>query len=216
MISLLRYIDILPMAISLCSLLMDHFIWKYRWTIFQCENYFISHIFGIIMTYYILIIVTVTRKMFPFDDVIMMCHDIPNVDPSVSFFRIRLSHCPAYINFQNMYIQCYYIWHSSKSWWRHQMETFSALLAICAGNSPVSGEFHAQRPVTRSFDVFFDLRRNKRLSKQWWGWWFETVSSPLWRHCNVTTCIDWKVPAVTCNVSFPGWVERSNGLWFMN
>ena len=39
------------------------------------------------------------------------------------------------------------------AWWRHQMETFSALLAICAGNSPVPGEFPAQRPVTRSFDV---------------------------------------------------------------
>ena len=44
------------------------------------------------------------------------------------------------------------------------------LLAICAGNSPVPGEFPAQRPVTRSFDVFFDLHPNKRLSKQWWGW----------------------------------------------
>ena len=51
-----------------------------------------------------------------------------------------------------------------KSWWRHQMETFSALPAICAGNSPVPGESPAQRPVTRSFDVFFDLRLNKRLS----------------------------------------------------
>ena len=39
------------------------------------------------------------------------------------------------------------------TWWRHQMETFSALLAICAGNSPVPGEFPSQRPVTRSFDV---------------------------------------------------------------
>ena len=46
------------------------------------------------------------------------------------------------------------------------METFSALLAICEGNSPVTGEFPAQRQVTRSFDVFFDLRLNKRLSKQ--------------------------------------------------
>ena len=69
-------------------------------------------------------------------------------------------------------------------WWRHQMETFSALLAICAGNSPVPGEFPAQRPVTRSFDVSFDLRVNIRLSKQSWGWWFETLSCPLWRHCN--------------------------------
>ena len=49
------------------------------------------------------------------------------------------------------------------------METFSALLAICAGNSPVPSEFPAQRPVTQSFDVFFDLRVNKRLRKQLWG-----------------------------------------------
>ena len=45
------------------------------------------------------------------------------------------------------------------------METFSVLLALCAGNSPVTGEFPTQRPVTRSFDVSFDLRLNKRLSK---------------------------------------------------
>ena len=70
------------------------------------------------------------------------------------------------------------------TWWRHQMGTFSALLAICAGNLLVSSEFPAQRPVTRSFDVFFDLHLNKRLSKQWWGWWFETPSRPSWRHWN--------------------------------
>ena len=48
------------------------------------------------------------------------------------------------------------------------------------------GEFPAQRPVTRSFDVFFDLRLNKRLSKQPWGWCFETPSWPLWRQCNAS------------------------------
>ena len=48
------------------------------------------------------------------------------------------------------------------------METFSALLAICAGNSPVTGEFPTQRPVTRSFDVFFDLRLNKRGGGEGW------------------------------------------------
>ena len=64
------------------------------------------------------------------------------------------------------------------------MEIFSALLAICAGNSPVTGEFPTQRPVTRSFDVYFDLRPKERLSKQWWGWWFETLSRSLWRHRN--------------------------------
>ena len=47
------------------------------------------------------------------------------------------------------------------------------------------GEFPTQRPVTRSFDVFFDLLRNKRLSKQPWGWWFATPSWSLWRHRNV-------------------------------
>ena len=64
------------------------------------------------------------------------------------------------------------------------METFSALLAICAGNPPVTREFPTQRPVTRSFDVFFHLRLNKQLSKQSWSWWFETLSRPFWRHCN--------------------------------
>ena len=61
---------------------------------------------------------------------------------------------------------------------------FSALLALCAGDSPVTGEFLAQRPVTRSSDVFFDMRLNIRLSKQSWGWWFETPLCSLWRHCN--------------------------------
>ena len=55
------------------------------------------------------------------------------------------------------------------------------------GNSPVPGELPAQRPVTRSFDVFFDLRPNKRLSKQSWGWWFERPSRSLWRHHNFDT-----------------------------
>ena len=71
------------------------------------------------------------------------------------------------------------------SWWRHQMDTFSALLAFWAGNSPVAGEFPAQRPVTRSFDVSFDLCLSKQLSKLSWGWWFETLSRPLRCHCNV-------------------------------
>ena len=69
------------------------------------------------------------------------------------------------------------------------MEIFSALLALCAGNSPVTGEFLAQKPVTRGFDVFFHLYLNKRLNKQSWGWWFETPSRrPLWRHCNEYSC----------------------------
>ena len=64
------------------------------------------------------------------------------------------------------------------------METFFALLALCAGNSPATGEFPALSPVTRNFDVFYNLRLNKRLSKQSWGWWLATPLDPLWRHCN--------------------------------
>ena len=58
------------------------------------------------------------------------------------------------------------------------------LLAICAGDPLVTGEFPSQRPMTQSFDVFFDLHLDKRLSKQSWGRWFETPSHSLWRHRN--------------------------------
>ena len=59
------------------------------------------------------------------------------------------------------------------------METHPALRALC-----VTGEFPSHRPVTRSFGVFFDLRLNRRLSKQPRRWWFETSACSLWRHCN--------------------------------
>ena len=74
------------------------------------------------------------------------------------------------------------------TWWRHQIETFSALQAICAGNSLVTGELPTQRASDAElFNVFFGLRLNKRLSKQSWGWWFKTSWRPLWRHCNTRT-----------------------------
>ena len=93
------------------------------------------------------------------------------------------------------------------SWWRHQMETFSALLTLCVGNSPVTGEFPAQRPVTRSFDVFFDLRLNKRLSKQSWCWWFETPSRSLWRHYNG---LKWNKRSVQ---AYHWWVGSFDGVY---
>ena len=65
------------------------------------------------------------------------------------------------------------------------------------GKSPVTGEFHAQRPVTRSFDVFFDLRLNKRLIKQSWGWWFETPLRSLWCHCNENWVANWGLIIMT-------------------
>ena len=80
--------------------------------------------------------------------------------------------------------RCLHIQQINQPWWRHQMEAFSALLAICAGNSPVSGEFPAQRPVTRGFDAFFDLARingwvNNRQAGD-----LRRHRAPLWRHRN--------------------------------
>ena len=67
------------------------------------------------------------------------------------------------------------------AWWHPQMETFSA---FCTRNSPVTGEFPSQRHMTWSFNVFCHLRLNKRLRRQSWGWWFQTQSRLLWRHCS--------------------------------
>ena len=74
--------------------------------------------------------------------------------------------------------------------WKHL--TFSALLAanwpFVWGKTPVTGGFPSQRPVTRSFDAFFYLRLDKRLSKQPRRRWFETPSRSLWRNCNASHC----------------------------
>ena len=76
-------------------------------------------------------------------------------------------------------ISLFHHYHEDVIKWKHFPRYW-----LCAGNSPVTGEFTAQRPVTRSFDVFFDLRLIKWRSKHSWGWWFKTPSRPLWRHCN--------------------------------
>ena len=71
------------------------------------------------------------------------------------------------------------------------------------------GEFPTQRPVTRSFDVFFDLRLNKRLSKQPWGWWFETPSWSLWRQCNDINITMWfaTISLLLALINFiPAWI----------
>ena len=105
------------------------------------------------------------------------------------------------------------------SWWRHQMEIFSTLLALCAGNLPVTGEFPSQRPVARSFDVFFDLRLNKRLSKQSWGWWLDTKSRSLWRRCNVKQVmleIRYHGYIVCKFTKSPNHIWRTRQIWWNN
>ena len=64
------------------------------------------------------------------------------------------------------------------------METFSALLAFCAGNSSVFSGFPLTKAIDAELWCFFDLSRNQQLSKQWRRQWYETPSHPLWRHCN--------------------------------
>ena len=115
----------------------------------------------------------------------LQSHHIPKVCSNRKSFAEKSSIKVKTLTFQSLVICHDFNWNHRLSSWRHQMEKFSALLAICAGNSVVPGEFPTQQPFTRSFDVFFDLRPYKRLSKQWWGWWFETPWFPLWLHCNV-------------------------------
>ena len=77
------------------------------------------------------------------------------------------------------------------------------------------GEFPAQRPVTRSFDVLFDLRLNKRLSKQSWGWWFDTLSRPLWRHCNAFICFLIIIDHIEAETKWPPFGSRHFKIHFL-
>ena len=100
-----------------------------------------------------------------------------------------------------------------KTWWRHQMETFSALLALCAGNSPVP----SQRPVTRSFDVLFDLRMNKRSNKQSWGCHRAHYDVTLMNPGKESRLFDKGIPAigkyVRCSLLWSAIRYRSGNRW---
>ena len=105
----------------------------------------------------------VTRKLFPIDDVIMPLCTLMARCLQLRYISFLLQNNP-----------------DDVIKWKH----FPGYWPVVQGirGSPVNSP---QRPVTRSFDVFFDLRLNKRLSKQSWGWWFSTPSRSLWRRCNV-------------------------------
>ena len=89
----------------------------------------------------------------------------------------------------------------------HSMQPTDIMTSSNGNIFRVTGPFPSQRPMTRSFDVFFDLRLNKRLSKQSWGWWFETPSGSIWRHCNelffITVCNQQKLLKVNKEVTSP-------------
>ena len=94
-------------------------------------------------------------------------------------------------------------WFRPSTWWHHQMETFSALLAIWRGihrspvNSPHKGQWRG---------VSFDMRPNKRLSNQSRGWRFETPSHPFWRHCNEVSAVSDLIWAANRNRSHAGYI----------
>ena len=103
----------------------------------------------------------------------------PEVDPEVT--RTRAEVCDFWVHRALMaakwnlyYLRLNCSTFQESSWWRHQMEKFSALLALCEGNPPVTDGFPSQRSVTRSFDVEQTIETP----------WFETPSRSLWRHCN--------------------------------
>ena len=127
--------------------------------------------------------------------------------PVINVHMSRQLSCP--VMAWAIFIFDHYLLNRSKSfftWLRHQMEIFSALLALCAGNSPVAGEFPSKRPETRSFDAYFYLRLNKRLGKQSRRWWFKTPSRSLWRRCD-------EIESVTYNPghSAEWYLETANG-----
>ena len=95
---------------------------------------------------------------------------------------------PKYSHFTHHSVAHLWEWVMGYLLWFHMMTSSNGNVFRVTG--PLCGEFTGpsdfptQRPVTRSFDVFFDLRLNKPLSKQSWGWWFQTLSHSLWRHRN--------------------------------
>ena len=94
------------------------------------------------------------------------------------FWNTTISPRVKWVNYSPPSSQCF-ISHDVVIKWKHFPRYWPFVPGI--HQSPVNSP---QRPVTRSFDVFFDLCLDKRLSKKSWGWWFETPSRSLWRHCN--------------------------------
>ena len=138
----------------------------------------------------------VTRKMFPFDDVIMILPDGLFLLPG---YAMSHKYSPVFVIVFKIVIQCILIflgihvvyapsgllhWRWVNPWWRHQMETFSALPAICAGNSPVPGEFPTQGQWRGALMFTLNCAEIN-------GWVNNREAGdlcPLWRHRNAYDC----------------------------
>ena len=139
-----------------------------------------------------------------------------------SYFRSYTQKCIVILGHSDVpyiikaYIPLYVPLHDDAIKWKHFPLYWSFVREI--HRSP--GEFPAQRPVTRSFHAFLDQRLNKPLSKQSWGWWFETLQRPLWRHSNGIAylhdfppqCFDALMFSVIC-AWINGWVNNRQAIW---
>ena len=118
-----------------------------------------------------------------------------------------------------------WLW-SCVAWWHQddviKWKQFPRYWPFVRGNHRSTVNSPRKGPVTRSFDVFCDLCLNKWLSKQSWGWWFETPSRSLWRHCNVlrdstrfhATCLEMCGCKMDDDCCGGGWEAKTHDEWF--
>ena len=127
---------------------------------------------------------------------------------------LRQRYCFQFLG-KYIFLRHIFAWSSHCTWWHHQMETFCKLLALYEWNPLVTDGFPSQRPAMRSFDVFFDQRLNKQLSKQSRCWWFEMPSHSLWCHCNdgMEHCMMTSSYGNILHVTGPLWVESTGHRW---
>ena len=149
----------------------------------------------------------VTRKMFPFDDVIRLQTTVSNAFLKWNVLHLNLCQknwcvidnktalvyvmalCPAGENpFPKSVTNVIFVdilGHNDFMMTSSNGNIFRVTGPLCR-EFTVNQIIPHKRPETPGFDVFFDLLLDKRLNKQSWGWWFETPSRLLWRHCNMT------------------------------
>ena len=93
---------------------------------------------------------------------------------------------------------CFLWYHDDAIKWKHFPRNWPFVRGI--HRSPVNSPHKGQWRGALMFSFFFYL--NKRLGKQSWGWWFETLSRSLWRHCNDKDVKAWYEMKMYVSVSY--------------
>ena len=176
-----------PLSSVLTSYLMSRFLCPFRWVGLTDTLYSVSWSYATWLYLHVIILtecsslnspeVVVLTTFDADDDIVIYQHD-QCVDYNILSLRL-------FGLYGSMPVCTGYVVTPLNTWWLHQMETdFPRYWPFVRGihRSPVNSPHKGQWRGALMF--FFDLRLNKRFSKHWWGWWFETPSRPLWRHCN--------------------------------